>query len=437
MKTGMSPKEDAVSALVQFEKSSTSMKTLLRELQTASADTPNSYSEANILPISVIRRRNTIDYLLTRFLGTTKLHDLDAWERNKLRLLLYETKWLDQDLDELLPSYPEMSTNSLSIIRQARAVDLNTFFDKLPTVNKLSLKYSHPTFIVRTMLDNLSHDQTIQLLKANNQNRTYYLRVNQLLCEDSSVLDTLEHVTLKEDNDIQGVFRVVEGIENIVKSKSFHDGLILIQDKASMLTVETLNPCSGEVIWDSCGAPGMKTQRILEKLKGTGKVIATDVYQERVRIAVERSHQLGAESIEWVHADAAKPVISRADKILIDAPCTSTGILQAYPSFKWRINKTTLFSLMTVQNKILEGVLTRYSNRPGTEIVFSTCSILPHEGESQIDSVLSKYNVELLDPIGVGDKGYPDFECSDQVTRLFPHKHSTSGFFIAHLRIKQ
>ena len=92
---------------------------------------------------------------------------------------------------------------------------------------------------------------------------------------------------------------------------------------------------------------------------------------------------------------------------------------------------------MTIQNKILDGILTAYANQPGTEIVFSTCSILPHEGESQIDSAMKNHQIELLEPYPFGDRGYPKFKCSKYVRRLFPSKHNTSGFFIARMRIKQ
>jgi 16S rRNA (cytosine967-C5)-methyltransferase len=69
--------------------------------------------------------------------------------------------------------------------------------------------------------------------------------------------------------------------------------------------------------------------------------------------------------------------------------------------------------------------------------VYSTCSILPHEGESQIDSALSRHNIELLEPIVTGSPGYPGFKCSSMVRRLFPHLHGCNGFFIARMRIKQ
>ncbi len=431
MNQKLSVRSEAVQALIRFEESSTSMKTLVREMQTTSVDAVHLQS----LALSVIRYRNTIDYLLTRAFGKKGFQNLDIESKNILRLLLYETKWLNADLDEAPSSFPS-SKQFLSRLRKVISLDLDVAFQNMPEVNRLSLRYSHPTFLVKTLLDNLPVNETVELLKSNNSKRSYYLRPNMLHKDTASIISSLSDVQLL-DSELANVSEVVQGIDHVVSSQHFQEGRILIQDLASVVTVKSLDPQPGEKVWDSCAAPGMKTQIIAELMQGQGEIIATDMYEARVRVAQERAQVLNASQIQWLQADATKPVVLDADRILIDAPCTSTGILQAYPSFKWRLNKETLFSLMTIQNKILDGILTAYSDRPGTEIVFSTCSILPHEGESQIDSAMKRHNIELLEPYPYGDRGYPKFKCAKYVRRLFPHKHNTSGFFIAKMRITQ
>jgi 16S rRNA (cytosine967-C5)-methyltransferase len=94
-------------------------------------------------------------------------------------------------------------------------------------------------------------------------------------------------------------------------------------------------------------------------------------------------------------------------------------------------------SIMSIQNKILDGILGAYSDRSGTEVVFATCSLLPHEGESQIDSALTRHPIELMEIPFEGSPGYSGFECSDKVTRLFPHRDNSNGFFIAKMRITE
>ena len=436
MNQKMSVRAETIEALNRFETASTSMKTLLREIQTTSPDSIDSQIHVQSLALSVIRFRNTLDYLLSKAFGRTAIRHLSVEVKNTLRLLLYETKWLNIDIDDFISAYPDLKRFEKKM-KKIIALDLNTAFLKMPKINQLSLKYSHPTFIVETLLDNLSIEDTIELLKANNLKRNYYVRPNLLHKDTGADLDSISDIQLEQERDLPSVSRVVQGIERIVSSQHFQDGRILIQDLASVLVVKSLDPQPGEKVWDSCAAPGMKTQLIAELMQGQGEIIATDMYEERVRAAQERAQILNASHVEWLQADATRPVVQDADRILIDAPCTATGILQTYPSFKWRLNKETLFSLMTIQNKLLDGILNAYQNKPGTEIVFSTCSILPHEGESQIDSAMKRHNIELLEPYPYGDQGYPKFNCSKYVKRLFPHKHNTSGFFIAKMRITQ
>jgi 16S rRNA (cytosine967-C5)-methyltransferase len=412
------------------------MKTILREMQTTSPDFPDFSAQMNLLALSVIRFRNTLDFLITRFLGKRKLHGLTPLIRNSLRAALYEVRWLGTSLDVSFSRYPILKTGYIEVVQRANNANLNDLVKDLPRVNRLSLLHSHPSFLVKQFLEHLSPKDSAELMITNNQNRYYYIRPNKLFKHHESVLESLTDVQLVRDPDVPEVSRIVEGVDTVVKSQSFKDGRILIQDKASVVTVNALDPQPNQKIWDACAAPGMKTQLIAEKMQGRGELIATDIYKDRLNLAKARSRQLNVDITRWIHADASKAEILDADKVLIDAPCTSTGVLQAYPSFKWRLNKETLFDLMTVQNKILDGILTAYSDRSGTEIVFSTCSLLPHEGESQIDSAMKQHDVELMQLPEYGDSGYSGFDCSELAKRLFPHRHNCSGFFIAKLKIK-
>ncbi|MCE7746735.1 MAG: hypothetical protein GPJ52_16530, partial [Candidatus Heimdallarchaeota archaeon] len=170
-------------------------------------------------------------------------------------------------------------------------------------------------------------------------------------------------------------------------------------------------------------------------MKSKGHLLANDLSYNRLKSTQQRFQSIGVNNIDWINSDSTNTPITKANKILIDAPCTSTGIIQSHPSYKWRLNKKWLFSIMTIQNKILEGILSRYSDRPGTEIVYATCSVLPHEGENQIDSLLERYDIELLDGPKQGLSGYANYKCTQKVKRFFPHIHKTNGFFISRFRI--
>jgi len=428
---------NALRALEEYHRKPRPIMSILRE-----AETPSEYSDetrihTNSLAAGVIKHLNTIDFLIARGLGARKPSQLDGRERSRLRLAVFECRWFGTTLETLSDEYLKQNPRMESVVKKAIEIDVERATQRLSTASKLSVRYSHPSFMVETLLDNLPEDDVLELLKANNGGRHYYIRANKFK-EGHEIMPSIASelgAIIEPDVDIQGLYSVTRNIDKIVGSKPFQDGSILIHDKASVLTVHALDLKPGDAVWDSCAAPGQKTQLIAEQVVPGGRVVASERYADRLRIAEERTNLLESVNVEWLHADASKSPVRNVRKILIDAPCSSTGTLNSHPYYKWRLNKQTLLGIMSVQNKILDGIIERFSDRPGTEIVYATCSVLPHEGESQIDSVLNRHKIELLVPDIPGSDGYPGFECSESVRRLFPHKHATSGFFIARFRI--
>ncbi|MCK5640937.1 MAG: RsmB/NOP family class I SAM-dependent RNA methyltransferase, partial [Gammaproteobacteria bacterium] len=325
----------------------------------------------------------------------------------------------------------------VSVAIRAAGLDIQDVTSRMPETNRLSVALAHPTFMVDTLLQNLPRTDAIALMEANNHMRNQYLRVNTLKADVAETLLNLYElgVELVEDQDTPGVFAITSGFGALVTSELFEKGSVLVQDKSSVLTVQALGLTSDDIVWDACAAPGMKTHRIEELMNSRRAIYATDIHEGRLATAKERSRILGMSCTQWIHADAITCPVTNASKILIDAPCSSSGLIRSHPSFKWRLNKQSLMSLMAIQNKILDGILSGYSELPGTELVYATCSILPHEGESQIDSAMTRHDFALLDLPFESSGGYPGFRCSDKVRRLFPHKDRTNGFFMARLRI--
>lgn len=426
---------EALNALVAHQKSSVSMKKILREMRSEAPSEQQISHET--LALGVIRYLNTIDFLISYSLGSLRLQSLTDSDRNLLRLLLYMVRYLKQE--NAIHYLDGKDIRFSETIQRATKCDLNAAVRQLPRLNQSSILYSHPTFIVETMLKHLGETETLQLLSANNRSRIQYLRPNRNRSSSRSAIQSLKTlgVGLEPDPRYDDLYRVTSGIEAIVSSDLFQRGDVFIQDKASVLMVYALDTSPDDIVWDACASPGMKTQLISEFMKNSGRIVASDIYRNRVQTAKDRFDLLGVKNTTWIQADASKMKVNGATKILIDAPCTSTGIIQSHPSFKWRLNKKVLMSIMSVQHKILDGILTAYGDQPGTEIVYATCSVLPHEGESQIDSIMKTHNVELMNTKIAGDTGYRGFQCSKMVRRLFPHKHETSGFFVSRMRIME
>ncbi len=426
----------SLKVLDDYELTGKSVRFLLRQLEPRFQQDSSLRVPVLMRVIGVVKFLNTIDFIAIRALGQKKLSSLSIRKRSVLRLVTYELRWLKEKsnqtsfYEDLFPGISRYSQRVLDF-------DLRSSLKGMNEIGALSVKYSHPSFMVQTFLENLPHREVIELMNANNESRKYYFRINQLIADADEVSEGLmkEGVSIEADPTIPLLYKAGDGIDNLFSSKFFKSGEILVQDRSSVLAARALDPKPGMKVWDACAAPGMKTHVLWEMMQQKGALIATDVHPKRLRSAEVRGNRIGLEDVQFMVADAMTAPIDDADRILIDAPCSSTGILRSHPSYKWRLNRSTLLSIMAIQNKMLEGILGKYQERGGTEIVYATCSLLPHEGESQIDSILSKFNVELLEIPFAGSGGYPQFRCSKKALRLFPSKHDSSGFFISRLRV--
>lgn len=412
------------------------MRELLRQNDEELDVANRGYVESRSL--GVVKFLNTIDYVTIRALGRRNLSDLPNRIQNLLRLATYEGRWLKRPMSSILTVLEE-SPELARVVDNAIELNLDKKTENLSPSNALGVKLSHPSFLVDTLLEHLGREESIDLMNHNNGVRDYFFRLNTLLEKQDEVLTLLEieGVAYEPVSEITGLFRVVSGVNSLFSSDVFKDGRLLVQDKGSVVVGRSLDVKPGMRVWDACAAPGMKTHLLWESMKCKGELVATDMNSERLELAKRRCSSLGCVGVKFMEADAATAPVSDADRILIDAPCTSTGILRSHPSYKWRLNKDMLMSIMSIQNKILDGILSAYSDKPGTEIVFATCSLLPHEGESQIDSAMTRHQFELLEIPYDGSPGYAGFECSDKVIRLFPHRQNSNGFFIARMRITE
>ncbi|MFX1264944.1 MAG: RsmB/NOP family class I SAM-dependent RNA methyltransferase [Promethearchaeota archaeon] len=426
-----------VSLLSQFAESSKSMRILLRSADQEGLlkGSHRGYIESRSL--GVVRFLNTIDYIIMKALGRREVSDLSVRDRSLLRLATYEGRWPRIPLDVIRSTILDTSHHLAETAGRAVELDLESHLRNLSQTRALSLGLSHPTFLVNTLLENLPQNDAINLMRRNNGSRDYFLRVNRLLEGHETIVRDLEDKGIKVEPDpkIPNLFRLGSEAQKLFGMPEFANGQVLVQDKGSVAVAYAVGPRPGMTVWDACAAPGMKTQLLWELMECEGVLHATDINSVRLKRARKRATRLGYDDVRFSEADAVEAPIEDADLILIDAPCTSTGMLRSHPSYKWRLNKKTLFSLMSIQNKILDGVLAAYADRPGTEIVYATCSLLPHEGESQIDSAMSRHSFDLLEIPLEGSKGYAGFECSNRVLRLSPDKHNSNGFFIAKLRI--
>ena len=202
----------------------------------------------------------------------------------------------------------------------------------------------------------------------------------------------------------------------------YAEGLFSVQDPSTTAAVDLLDPRPGETVLDACAAPGGKTVLIVERMKGEGRLIAMDLHEDRLAVLRENIARLALAGVTVVQGDAAategirKAVGGVAfDRILLDVPCSNTGVLRRRPDARWRFSQERLTELLSTQWAMLEEAAA--SLKPGGRLVYSTCSLQSEEGEEIIRAWL---------------KDQPDFVLERQVT-LFPPETRTDGIYAAAL----
>ncbi len=293
------------------------------------------------------------------------------------------------------------------------------------------LRYMLPYWFIKRLEMLLGKNEIEALANSFNKEPPLGLRVNSL---KTSVEEVLEHL---RRNGITAW--VSERVPQLVRYKApfikpiamlVENGKAVPQDESSAIAALLLNPMPGEIIVDLCAAPGGKTTHIAELTRNTAKIIAFDLYADRLQrlrwLAVSTGTYV---SIDITMSDAkyASSILGTnvADRVLLDPPCSSTGALAKHPDARWRLSPSKLEELITLQKSLLiEAVKIA---RKGGRILYVVCSLLPEEGEWIIKWALEKLPVKLIPLQGP----YSPSPLLPGTMRAWPHRHNTTGFFYA------
>ena len=206
---------------------------------------------------------------------------------------------------------------------------------------------------------------------------------------------------------------------------AFAAGWCAIQDEASMLTARLLDPQPGELVADTCAAPGTKTTHMAQLMANRGRIIAMDPHAGRLGLLTQAVSRLGVSIVE-AHAGGVASVSgrwkNRCDRVLVDAPCSNLGVLRRNPDVKWKREETELGRLAEKQR----GILTAAAElaKPGGRLVYATCSLEPEENDEVVRAFLDEHPDWRVDP----PAAFPVPPGPDGVIRCLPHVHGTDGF---------
>ena len=177
----------------------------------------------------------------------------------------------------------------------------------------------------------------------------------------------------------------------------FEDGLFTVQDLTAMRAANWLDPRPGESVLDLCAAPGGKTTHLAERMQNQGRLIATDIRPHRLNRMAENAERLGLTIVEpkLIEVDGSDTPSGPFDAVLVDVPCSNTGVLGRRPDARWRIRPDDLEELAALQKRLLHTACDRV--QAGGRVLYSTCSIEPEENRGIVDAILAdRSELELI-----------------------------------------
>ncbi|WP_455369973.1 RsmB/NOP family class I SAM-dependent RNA methyltransferase, partial [[Eubacterium] cellulosolvens] len=303
---------------------------------------------------------------------------------------------------------------------------------------KISLETFHQEWFVEYCFKLLGRDEGLQLLRAYNQPPSTYVKMNSLKCEIKDTINELEKqgIVIESVNNVENLWRVIKTRKPLVTLKSYRDGLFQIQDITSQVACLEVEAQPGQLIFDICAAPGIKTSSLIQIMQNTGKIISIDRSNERMKLWKREIQKIGGTIANPLIADAREelPLITYADNILLDPPCSGTGIYARSPSMKWHIHPNHIENLSRLQFEMLT-IASKYVKEKGI-IIYATCSILKEENELVVGKFLKATPNFKLTPIKTS-LGTPGFGELIETKRFYPHKDKSAGFFLARIqRIK-
>ncbi len=385
----------------------------------------------------------TLDYIISIY-SKTKIQKLSRSVLELLRMGIYQIMFMDRIPDsaavnesvKLASKYEIRSKGFVNAILRKVSAEKDSIKYPEEPVEYLRTRYSFPKKLCETLIFEFGEDFAAELIKSLCTEPETVIRVNSLKTNRQLLINSLRSKGLAAEalNDLP--FGIVISGGEIGSLDEFKDGLFTVQDTAAQLACAVLNPKPGETVFDLCAAPGGKTTYLAELMKNKGSITAFDIHPHKTQLIEDTAERLGIDIITACAADTSvykSSMSGRADKVLVDAPCSGIGIIRRKPDIKW--NREDISELPQIQKKLLENGADYL--KPGGELVYSTCTVLSAENEKVVEQVLSNHpELEMVDITSVLPVKFNKPTAKKGYVTLFPNIDGTDGFFICKIRKK-
>ena len=398
---------------------------------------------ATRLSYGVVQNKMLLDYYISCYC-TQKAEKLEPVIRNILRIGGYQILFMDkiphraavnEAVEQTKKNKREKAAGMVNaVLRKFVANWMN--MPALPngsTAEYLSVRYSHPLWLVKRLMNLLGAEETEAFLQQNNEIVPTTIQVNPLktTAEELEAELTQSGVSVEKHPWLSGCFEV-SGTGDLENLPAFTEGRFMVQDAAARLVANIAQPAEDAKVLDMCAAPGGKSFALAFDMGDKGQIVSCDVHPHKLKLLESGAQRLGINNLRAVLADGTEHHAAweqAADLVVADVPCSGLGIIRKKPDIRYK-KPEELAKLPALQMKILENAATYV--RPGGTLIYSTCTILPEENEGVTEEFLARHIdftlEEFVLPLPIGNsKGH---------LTLWPQRFGTDGFYICRMRRK-
>lgn len=413
----------------------------------AAADGGSSFFSSGLSPADrglcqelvygIVRRQATLDWLIAK---KTADRRQNAAVQNLLRLGLYQIFWLDR-----IPPHAAVHETVELARREGHGPKsgfinavLRGYLREFDATKKAladlkdanpALGFSHPEWLVAKWQKRYGAERTRQLLEWNNLPPKTFARVNTLKIDAGKLLEKwrdegVEYDFVRRDflkgPDLESAIFELKSHPPLGSLDSFRSGWFYVQDPGTLLAPLELQPRPGETVLDLCAAPGGKSMYLAQMMNDEGRILACDVSEERLKLVRENCERLGVTCVMTSDISLKDAGLMGSpgpfDRILIDAPCSNSGVLRRRVDLRWRIAPDEISRLQRTQLDLMKSAAPKL--KPGGVLAYSTCSLEPEENSQVVREFLNGHN---------------DFTLELE-RELLPFSDQVDGAFVAKLR---
>lgn len=286
-------------------------------------------------------------------------------------------------------------------------------------IKYLSIKYSYPTWLVSYLLKDYKFEVVEKILEKNDEVKKLAIRVNTLKASMEEVKNVLDSENIKYENHPLAKNSLIVS-EAMMNHSLFKEGKITIQDVASQMVSEVMNPTDDSLVIDLCSAPGSKTSHISALMNNSGRIYACDIHQHKMKLMKSNFKRLGVENVMLELIDARlvrrKVKAESFDYCLLDMPCSGLGVMGHKVDLKYNISYESIDEIINLQSELLESSYDLV--KKNAYLVVSTCTINKSENEEQVRKFIEKH---------------PDMTIVYEKT-ILPFEYDTDGFYICKMK---